>query len=136
MGRPEFKKVILFDGFCVLCSSAVDFVINRDLSDQFRFVSLQSEAGSRLANLANISPSDPSSVVLIDGDQLFTKSSAVLRIVDELPGGSRFLHWLIWIPQPIRDLVYDFVARYRYRWFGKMESCKIPPPGVQGKFLC
>ncbi len=135
MTRPEFKKVILFDGVCSLCNSAVSYVIERDRKDVFRFVPLQSEVGARLAALTNASVSDLSSVVLIEGDRHFTKSSAVLRIAKELPGGFPLLHWLMAIPRPIRDAVYDLVARHRYRWFGKRERCMIPPPEERGRFL-
>ncbi|MCJ7627464.1 MAG: thiol-disulfide oxidoreductase DCC family protein [Longimicrobiales bacterium] len=135
MTRPDFKKVILFDGVCVLCSAAVNFVIKRDRRDVFRFVPLQSEVGSRLAALHQISAPELSSIVMIEENRFFTKSSAVLRIAKELPGGYPFLHWLIAVPRPIRDAVYDLVARHRYRWFGKKERCMLPAPEARGRFL-
>ena len=135
MSRPEFKKVILFDGACNLCNSAVTFVIDRDRKDVFRFVPLQTEVGARLAEYTQTPSSEIASIVLIDGDRHFTRSSAVLRVARELPGYYPLLYWFIAIPRVIRDAVYDLVARNRFAWFGRRDTCMLPTPGVRRTFL-
>ena len=135
MIKPEDKKIILFDGVCNLCISAVNFVIKRDRRGVFRFAPLQSEVGTRLAARHGIAAPELTSIVLIEGDRHFTKSTAALRIAGELPGGYRLLHPFIVVPRVIRDAVHDLVARNRYAWFGQRESCMIPTPEVRSKFL-
>ena len=128
------KKIILFDGVCNLCNSAVAFLIKRDRRDVFRFAPLQTQRGTHLADHCGIATSELTSIALIDGNRCFTMSSAVLRIARELPR-YRLLYPLVVIPKALRDGAYDFVARNRYRWFGRRESCMIPTPEVQSKFL-
>jgi predicted DCC family thiol-disulfide oxidoreductase YuxK len=127
--------VILFDGVCNLCNTSVLFVIARDPSAKFRFASLQSAFGREQMKRFNLSDSELYSVLLIKGDALYQKSSAALRIARMLSGAWPLLFGLIIIPSFIRDAVYNFVARNRYRWFGRKEECMIPTPELKSRFI-
>jgi predicted DCC family thiol-disulfide oxidoreductase YuxK len=127
--------VLLFDGVCNLCNSSVQFIIERDPDARFRFASLQSEEGQAVLSRFENRPSDLSSVVLIQDDQLYARSEAALRVARQLGGGWSLLYAFIVVPRPIRDAVYDWIARNRYRWFGKKDACMIPSPDLQSRFL-
>lgn len=128
------KSVILFDGVCNLCNGFVQFVIRRDKKNRFLFASLQSdEANELLKDL--VSGKDLKTVVLIENDTIYTRSTAALRICRGLPGGWPLLYGFIIIPAFIRNAVYNFISRNRYRWFGKKDHCMIPAPELQKKFL-
>ncbi|WP_228236036.1 thiol-disulfide oxidoreductase DCC family protein [Allomuricauda sp. M10] len=132
----ENKKIILFDGVCDLCSGSVQFVIKRDKKDVFRYAAIQSEVGQQLIKDRRIDTSQVDSIILIEpGVAYFTKSDAALEIAGELGGLWKLTSVFKWIPKSIRDVIYDFVARNRYKWFGKQESCMIPTPELKGKFL-
>ncbi len=130
-----YKKIILFDGVCNLCNGAVLFVIKRDPNDLFRFAALQSEKGQALAQQYSIDTAKVDSIILIENGKSYTKSSAALRIARHLKSGYRVLSVFLIIPAVIRNWVYDFVARNRYRWYGKKDQCMIPTPALQSKFL-
>lgn len=125
--------IILFDGICNLCNGWVNFVIDRDRSRNFRFAALQSEVGGRLCE--NRAHDIPDSIVLIENDVVHVKSDAVLRIARQLDGAWPLLALFRLVPRSVRDLVYDFVARHRYRWFGKRDTCRVPTPDLQSRFL-
>lgn len=127
------NDVVLFDGVCNLCNASVTFVIERDRSDAFRFAALQSEQGRRL--LTEYPGPIPDSIVLIQEGRFYTRSDAALRIARRLGGPYPFLYPLIFLPRWLRDPVYNWVARNRYRWFGKRDSCMIPTPELRLKFL-
>jgi len=129
------KKIILFDGVCNLCDSSVQFIIKRDKNDVFRFAALQSEIGEQLTSKYNIDTSKTDSIILIDGEKYYEKSSAALRIAKHLSGGWPILYGFIIVPKIIRNAVYDYIAKHRYQWYGKKESCMIPTPELQAKFL-
>ena len=132
----EQKKIILFDGVCNLCNSSVQFVIKRDKNDIFRFASLQSEAGQKLVNERGINTSEIDSIILIEPQiAYYTKSDAALIIAKSLSGGWSFLGIFMGLPKGLRDTIYDWVARNRYQWFGKKDSCMIPTEADKGKFL-
>lgn len=132
----EQKKIILFDGVCNLCNSSVQFVIKRDKNDIFRFASLQSEAGQKLANERGINTSEIDSIILIEPQiAYYTKSDAALIIAKSLSGGWSILGIFMGLPKGLRDTIYDWVARNRYQWFGKNDSCMIPTEADKGKFL-
>jgi predicted DCC family thiol-disulfide oxidoreductase YuxK len=132
----EGKKVILFDGVCNLCNSSVQFVIKRDRKDMFRYTALQSEVGQKMIGERGIDTSQVDSIILIEpGVAYYTKSDAALKIGQSFGGGYALLAIFTWIPKSIRDAIYDFVARNRYKWFGKQESCMIPTPELKAKFL-
>ena len=140
-GSPEAthqRPVILFDGVCNLCNSAVQWVIERDKDRRFDFASLQSDAARR--ELEKILGGDeidalPDSIVLIDSDGVHTRSAAALRIARGLPPPFTLFRLGRVLPRPIRDAIYDLIARNRYRWFGRRESCMTPAPDVAACFL-
>ncbi|MDC6386321.1 thiol-disulfide oxidoreductase DCC family protein [Flagellimonas taeanensis] len=132
----ENNKIILFDGVCNLCNNSVLFVIKRDKKDLFRYASLQSEIGQQLVRERGIDTSQVDSIILIEpGVAYFTKSDAALEIAQDLGGLWKLSSVFSWIPKSIRDVVYDFVARNRYKWFGKKEACMVPTPELRAKFL-
>lgn len=127
--------VLLFDGVCNLCNGLVRFVIKRDVRKRFRFAALQSESGQALLEKFELSGLDNNTVVLIVGDKYFVKSSAVLHVLKELGGVCKLCYALIIIPRPIRDFVYDIVAKTRYRVFGRRDTCMVPSPEVRERFI-
>lgn len=127
--------VVLFDGVCNLCNGSVQFILKRDPQGRFRFASLQSEAGRSLMAKHRLDPDVLSSVVLLEDGRVWQESSAALRIARHLPGGWKLLRVFAVIPRPIRDAVYRWIARNRYRWFGKTETCWLPTPELRGRFL-
>jgi len=135
MELQKDKKVILFDGVCNLCNSSINFVIKHDPKDLFRYASLQSDLGKSLMDKHHINPEKVDSIILISQDNAYTKSSAALRIARYLSGGYSLLVIFIIIPVFLRNLVYDYIARNRYKWYGKKESCMIPTPELKSKFL-
>ncbi|MDT0554811.1 thiol-disulfide oxidoreductase DCC family protein [Patiriisocius hiemis] len=135
MINTENKKIILFDGVCNLCNSSVTFVIKRDAKDVFRFAALQEEPGQKLINQYGIDINKTDSIILIENNKAFTKSTAALRIARHLGGAYPLLYGFMIIPVFIRNWVYDYVAKNRYKWYGKKESCMIPTPELKSKFL-
>ena len=129
------KKIILFDGVCNLCNTSVAFVIQRDKKDIFRFAALQEEPGKSLLEKHNIDTAQTDSIILLDGDKAYTKSTAALKIAKNLGGGYPLLYGFMVIPNFIRNWVYNYVAKNRYKWYGKKESCMIPTPELRSKFL-
>lgn len=127
----ENHKIILFDGVCNLCNSAINFVIKRDKKNVFKFATLQSEYAEKLG----LDASKMDSIVLIDGENQYSKSSAALHIARQLSSGYPLLYAFIVLPKFFRDWVYDYIAKNRYKWFGKKERCMIPTPELQEKFL-
>lgn len=126
--------MILFDGVCNLCNGFVQFVIARDPARRFRFASLQSEAGRRSLEAAGAGHS-AETVVLVEDGRAFTRSTAALRIARRLRFPWPLAFALIVMPRPLRDQVYDWVARNRYRWFGKRDVCMVPTPELRDRFL-
>lgn len=132
----EGKKIILFDGVCNLCNGVIQFVIKRDKKDIFRYAALQSELGEQLTKERGIDTSKVDSFVLIEpGTAYFIKSDAALEIAGDLKGLWPVFTIFKWVPTSIRNVVYDFVARNRYKWFGRKDQCMIPTPELQAKFL-
>lgn len=133
---PTGKKIILFDGVCNLCNNAVEFIIERDKKDVFRFASLQSEIGQKLTSERGIDPEAIDSIVLIEpGVAYYQKSTAALEISRDLSGGYSHLRHFSFLPEGLRDGIYDFIANNRYKWFGKKEACMIPTPELKARFL-
>lgn len=131
------KKIILFDGVCNLCNSSVQFVIKRDKRDIFRFAPLQSDIGKKMIDERGIDTSTVDSIILIEPKiAYYTKSSAAIEIANDLGGIWKLFNVFTYIlPLSMRDWVYDFIARNRYKWFGKKESCMIPTPEMTAKFI-
>ncbi|KUG07003.1 thiol-disulfide oxidoreductase DCC family protein [Solirubrum puertoriconensis] len=129
-------SIILFDGVCNLCHGLVQFIIARDPVGRFQFASLQSEVGQRLMpGGINPDPDNPDSVVLIENGRAYTHSTAILRILQHLGGGWRLLSVGMVLPRFLRDAAYRFVARNRYRWFGKQNECWLPTPELKARFI-
>lgn len=126
---------LLFDGVCNLCSGSVQFILKRDTRGRFRFASLQSDAGRRLMTGHGLDPDALSSVVLIEDGRAYQESAAALRIARHLPGAWKLLRVFTVIPRPLRDAIYRLIARNRYRWFGKTETCWLPTPELRARFL-
>ncbi len=127
--------IILFDGVCNLCCATVRFVVKRDPQRHFRFAPFQSEAGRALMMAQGIPDTRLESVVLIEHGRAYRKSSAALRIAKRLSNAWPTLFVLIAVPPVIRDALYDFVGRRRYRWFGRTDACWIPDEPISDLFL-
>ncbi len=133
---PENKKIILFDGVCNLCNNAINFIIEHDKKDVFRFASLQSDLGKKMVSERGIDPEVLDSIILIEqGVVYYEKSTAALKIAKDLSGGYSLLKIFLYLPESLRDGIYNLVAANRYKWFGKKESCMIPTPELKAKFL-
>lgn len=134
MGTSDpLKPIIFFDGVCNLCNGAVQFIIKRDPTAIFQFAPLQSESAIRLIDITN--KPLPDSIILWSDNKLYFKSSAALEIARHLPYPWRLLVAFRFLPVWFRDPVYDLIARNRYRWFGKRDSCMIPTPDLLSRFL-
>jgi len=132
------RPVILFDGVCNLCNSTVQWVIERDKEGQFDFASLQSDVARReLGKVMDTKEIDalPDSIILLDSDGVHVRSAAALRILRGLGSWFLLLRLGVVLPGPIRDTIYDMVARNRYRWFGRRDTCMIPTPDIAARFL-
>ena len=130
------KKIILFDGVCNLCNRSVQHIIKRDRQDLFRFASLQSEVGQKLVEERQIDTEKVDSIILIDpGVAYYTKSEAAIEIANEIGGAWTVFRLFQWVPVALRNIVYDFVAKNRYSWYGKSDQCMVPTPELKDKFL-
>lgn len=129
------SPILLFDGVCNLCNASVQWVIRRDPQGIFRFAPLQSETGQSLLRQSGLSSEHFDTVVLVDGDRILTRSDAALEIARRLGGLWSLLAVFRWVPRPVRNAVYDWIARHRYRWFGKTEACMIPRPEWKKRFV-
>jgi len=127
--------IILFDGVCNFCNYWVNFIIDRDKDDIFRFAALQSEAGQKLLNKFNLKAEDFNTFILIEGEIYFTKSTAALMIARKLNFPFKVLYYFIFTPKFLRDLIYSLIATNRYKFFGKRDICRIPSENEKEKFL-
>lgn len=127
-------RIILFDGVCNLCNSSVQFIINRDPHANFQFASLQSEIGQKYLKQYGFDQAF-NSFILIENEKVYMKSNAALRVSMNLNGGWRYLSVFRIIPPFIRDHIYETIAKNRYKWFGKQESCMIPTTEMKKRFL-
>ena len=128
-------EIILFDGVCNLCNSSVNFVIKHDKKNRYRFAALQSDIGKDLVNQFGIDPNETDSIILIKGQKHYIRSSAALRVAKGLSGGYPLFYVFMIIPTFIRNWVYDYIAKNRYKWYGKRESCMIPTEELKSRFL-
>lgn len=134
-GAEKEKPILLFDGYCNLCSGSVVFIIKREKRDTFRFTSLQSKFAQELLSKLNSDGNIPDSIVLVEADEMHYKSKAALEVARRLKFPWPLFYIFIVIPPFIRDWMYDFIAKRRYRWFGKKQQCFVPQKDVQHKFL-
>ncbi len=132
--QPE-KSIVLFDDQCNLCTASVQFIIRRDKQNRFRFASLQSAAGEALLRLYNVPSTPTDTVVLIHNGKAYTESEAALYIARYLSGWWPVLYACIVVPAFIRNAFYRFIARNRYRWFGKRRECWLPDETLRSRFL-
>lgn len=133
---PTNKKIILFDGVCNLCNDAVLKVVKNDKKNEFLFASLQSETGKAITNYLKIDISKIDSIILYESGVAYDiKSTAAIKVMNDFGGLWNITH-IFWVfPEFFRNFVYDFIAKNRYKWFGKKESCMIPTPELKAKFL-
>jgi len=133
---PKHKKLILFDGVCNLCNTAVLYVIKRDKEKVFMFAPLQSDIGSKIIKKYNIDINKIDSILLFEHDKgLYYKSTAALKIASTLSFPTKLLSIFLLVPSFIRNVIYDYIAKRRYKWYGKQDSCMIPTPELNSKFL-
>lgn len=133
---PQNKKIILFDGVCNLCNSAVNYVIKHDKKDVFRFVSLQSDLGQEISYYIGVNTNKMDSFILYEpGIAYYTKAAAAFRVAAALGGLVSLLKIFSVLPKFVQNFGYDIVAKNRYQWFGKTESCMMPSGETGGKFL-
>jgi len=132
---PRNKGIVLFDGYCNLCSWAVQFIIKRHKKDYFRFLSLQSARGMQLVDRFKVPFPPNESFVLIENETIYTKSTAALRIAKKLTGLWPLSYSFIVVPKFIRDYIYSVIAKNRFKWFGKRTECYLPEKDEQELFL-
>lgn len=129
-------KIVFFDGYCNLCNGFVDWLVRRDSQGQLKFASLQGETAKEKLDASLVSEgSDVNTMVYLRENDLYQKSTAVLFIVGDLGGFWRLAKMLFIFPRFLRDLIYDFVAKHRYKIFGKRETCRLPTPEEKARFL-
>ncbi len=131
----QHKTILLFDGYCNFCSNTVQFILKHEKNQDLFFASLQSEAGIELLKKYNIDPATTDSLVFIENDTASVRSSAALKVAKRLKGLYPALYAFMIVPAFLRNVVYDFIARNRYKWFGKSDSCMLPDPSVKKRFL-
>lgn len=133
---PEGKHIVLFDGVCNFCNDSVRFIIKRDKKDLYRFASLESDLGRQLTSERGIDTEQVDSIILIQpGEAYYIKSDAALEIAKNMSALYPILGICLYLPVGLRNLVYDYIARNRYKWFGKKEACPMPSKEEQDKFL-
>jgi predicted DCC family thiol-disulfide oxidoreductase YuxK len=133
--QPLPERLVLFDGVCKFCNSSINLVIRNDRRDRFRFTPFQSELGQVILQQFDLNQENLQSVILIEHGRAYTKSTAALRIARRLDGLWPGMYAFILVPPFIRDWIYDWIARNRYRWWGKMDACMVPTPEVRKKFM-
>lgn len=133
---PKNKKIILFDGVCNLCDATVQRIIESDKQDVFRFAAIQSEIGQQIINHIGVDTSKTDSIILYEpGQAYYYKAEAAMRIAKEMGGWYSLSGWFTFLPKWMSNSVYDYVARNRYKWYGKKSECMIPTPELKAKFL-
>jgi len=131
----KYSRVIVFDGVCNFCNTFVNFVLDRDSHGLFKFGTLQSTPAQEILRHFQLSTDEYETFLFIEEGKLFTKSTAALKILRHLGFPWALFGILMIIPRQIRDPFYDFVARHRYQWMGKSDSCRIPSPKERAKFI-
>lgn len=127
--------IVLFDGVCKFCNGSVNFIIERDAENYFKFAPLQSEIAQNLLKKYKIDKTETDSVILIENGKAYTHSTAALRIARKLDGACSLLYKFIVVPKFIRDFFYKVFAKYRYKMFGKTDACMMPTAEIREKFV-
>ena len=127
--------IVIFDGVCNLCARSVQFILRHESEPRFQFSPVQSAAGARLLTAHGYSAANVATFVFLSEGKVYTRSTAALRIARHFKGPWQLLRALWIVPRPLRDLLYDLVARNRYSWFGKSDSCLMPTPELSARFL-
>jgi predicted DCC family thiol-disulfide oxidoreductase YuxK len=137
MSNSMNSPVVVYDGVCLLCSRWIRFLLEHDREGRYRFAAMQSESGKQLLISHGLDPNSPFSMLLVENDQGYTDTTAIARVLRALP--QRRWHWLsatiLAFPQKMRDVAYRFVARHRYRFFGRSEQCFVPTPEQRSRFM-
>ena len=129
------SPIILFDGVCNLCNGAVQVAIERDPTAIFRFASLQSDFGQSILAQNVVDTEGGGTIILLENGKVYDRSTAALRVARQLSGWIKYLYVFIIVPKFVRDFVYRIIAKNRYRWFGKQESCWMPTKELKVRFL-
>ena len=132
---PSRDHLLLFDGICHLCDASVRFIVKRDPADKIKFAPIQSPLGSQLYAQHGLDPAAPNAMLFITPRGAFKASDAALEIARTLGGQWKFALIFKFLPRALRDAAYYFIARNRYRWFGKDESCMMPTPELKARML-
>lgn len=133
--KLEEENILLFDGICNLCNAFVKFIIKRDKKNRFKFAALQSIAGQALLKKTGLQTDNFTSFVLITGNHYSLRSSAGLSVLKKLGGLWKLFYFFIFIPRPLRDFIYNIIAKTRYKIFGRRDTCMIPTSDIKQKFL-
>lgn len=130
-------KLILFDGYCGLCNKFVDYVLRKDATHIFKLAPIQGETAAQViaTHSLKVVLSDPSSIIYIDGDIVYEKSDAVLHIMSKLSKVGALYNLLFYVPKIIRNPSYELIAKYRYKIFGKQQSCRMPTKEEKDRLL-
>lgn len=127
--------ILLYDGVCGFCNSSVQFILKHDRAGRFRFAALQSEVGQAMLRELGMRTDEFDTVVLVEDGRAFKRSAAALRVARGLGMPWKALYAFVVVPRPIRDFCYDQFAKHRYRFFGKLDACMLPPPEARSRFL-
>jgi predicted DCC family thiol-disulfide oxidoreductase YuxK len=135
VSKAETTAIVLFDGVCHLCNNSVSFIIRHGRRGYFKFAPLQSPIGQELLRQHHLPSDELDTFVLIEEGKAYTRSTAALRVAKQLDGLWPVAYTLIVVPQPLRNVAYNVVAKSRYKWFGKRETCMIPTAEIKERFL-
>jgi len=137
MPENHLQPVIVYDGVCLLCSRWIRFLLEHDREARYRFAAMQSDTGRDLLQSHGLDPDSPYSMLLVENEQGYTDTTAIARVLRNLP--DRRWHWLSAVmlstPQSLRDHIYRFIARHRYRLFGRSDQCFVPTPEQRSRFI-
>ncbi len=131
----KYERLILFDGVCKWCNAWVSFTIAHDPAGQFKFATLQSEPAQRILRDLDLSTTDYQTFLLLEAGRVYTKSAAALRVIRQLSRWWPLFYLCVLVPAPLRDTVYDFVARHRYQWMGRTATCRVPTQAERDRFV-
>jgi len=135
MSTPSPHALVLFDGVCNLCNGAVNFIIDHDPNGYFRFAPLQSDVAQERLARTDAAGSDLDTVVLVEEETVYVRSTAALRIARRLTAPWPLLALFLVVPRLLRDPVYNWIATHRYDWFGRRDQCRLPTPALKSRFL-